>query len=204
MTSDQDKDENQISPSSGRTTFNDIKGTKVYDGNGEVLGHVDDIEINRTTLNPTKLVIHQGFFGKYLRINLKYVDKITRDSIHLWISPAENLEGARVLDIEDNEIGKAIEAHRGKDGDLEYIKAETSFIRARNDEDRMDTYMIPMTSFEDMNISLPPASLEEKPILDQLDVNKKTLYIEADEIIDVGKDCIRLRGKKDIYLEKIE
>ncbi len=200
MTEDKEKDRDVL-PSDGRTTFNHIKGTKVYDANGEVLGHVDDIEINRTTLNPTKLIIHKGFFGKYLRINLKYVEKITSDSIHLWISPAENLEGARVLDIEDDEIGRVKEAQRGKHGDLEYIKAETSLLQTRNGEERMDTYMVPMTSFEDMSVSLPPASFEEEPIPTHLDVNKKTLYIEADEIVDVGKNCIRLRNKKESYLK---
>ncbi len=202
MTEDRSDAERDILSSDGRTTFNDIKGTKVYDAEGEVLGHVEDIEINRTTLNPTKLIIHKGFFGRYLRINLKYVEKITRDSIHLWISPAENLEGARVLDKEGEEIGKVTEAQKSKEGDLEYIKAETSLIQTRNGDDKMDTYTIPMTSFEDMSISLPPASYEDESIPTHLDVNKKALYLEADEIIDVGKGCIRLRKDKEKYLKK--
>ncbi len=201
MTEEKGKERKRILPADGRTTFNDIKGTKVYDANGEELGHVDDIEINRTTLNPTKLIIHKGFFGRYLRINLKYVDKITRDSIQLWISPAENLEGARVLDIDDNEIGTVTEAQRGKDGDLEYIKAATGLIQTRNGEDKMDTYTIPVTSLEDMSISLPPTSFEGEPVATHLDVNKETVYIEADEIVDVGKDCIRLSGNKKKYLD---
>ncbi|MFW6176717.1 MAG: PRC-barrel domain-containing protein, partial [Thermoplasmatota archaeon] len=68
----------------GRTTFNSIKGTKVFDADGEVFGHVSDIVINQSTLNPTKLIIHKGFFGEYLRVNLKYIDKINPDAIHLW------------------------------------------------------------------------------------------------------------------------
>ncbi|GEM_PF-2402520 len=188
--------------SNGRTTFNNVKGTKVYDADGEELGRVSDIEINLTTLNPTRLIIHKGFFGKYLRINLKYVEKITRDSIHLWITPAKSLEGTRVLDIEGTEMGRVEEAHKGKDGGLEYIKAVTSLIRTRDKEGKMDTYAIPMTTYEDMSISLPPASFEEEPIPAYIDVNKRTLYIEADEIIDVGKDCIRLKNKKEKYLEE--
>ncbi|MEF8874831.1 MAG: PRC-barrel domain-containing protein, partial [Candidatus Thermoplasmatota archaeon] len=185
----------------GRTTFNNIKGTKVYDADGEEVGRVSDVEVNLTTLNPTRLIIHKGFFGKYLRINLKYVEKVTRDSIQLWITPAKNLVGTKVMDIEDTEMGRVEEAQRSKDGDLEYIKAVTSLISTRDGEGKMDTYTIPITSFEDMSISLPPASFKEEPMPTHLDVDKRTLYIEADEIIDVGKDCIRLRKKKENYLD---
>ncbi len=190
------------SSSDGRTTFNDIKGTNVYDADGEEVGRVSDIEINLTTLNPTRLIIHKGFFGRYLRINLKYVEKITRDSIHLWISPAKNLVGTRILDIEANEIGRVEEAHVRKDGSLEYVKAVTSVIQTTNDEDKGDTFMVPMSAFEDMSVSLPPTAFEEEPIPTHVALNKKIIHIGADEIIDVGKDCIRLRGKKEKYLGK--
>ncbi|MFP3871388.1 MAG: PRC-barrel domain-containing protein [Candidatus Natronoplasma sp.] len=199
--SKEDRVEKGDSSADGRTTFNNLRGTKVYDADGEEMGRVSDIEVNQTTLNPTRLIIHKGFFGKYLRINLKYVEKIARDSIHLWITPAKNLVGTRVLDIEGMEIGRVEEAQRGKDGSLEYIKLVTSLIQTRNGEDKMDTYSVPMVSFEDMSISLPPASFEEEPIPTHIDVNKKTIYIEADEIIDVGKDCIRLKNKTKKYLE---
>lgn len=202
MTQEKSPEKEVEGSSDGRTTFNNIKGTKVFDGDGEELGSVSDIEINLTTLNPTRLIIHKGFFGKYLRINLKYVEKITRDFIKLWITPAKNLVGTRVLDIDTTEIGRVEEAHKGKDGDLEYIKVVTSLIRAHDDEKGEDTYAIPMTSIDDATISLPPTSFEEEPVPSYIDLDKETVLIDADEIIDVGKECIRLREKKEKYLKK--
>ncbi|MFP4001471.1 MAG: PRC-barrel domain-containing protein [Candidatus Natronoplasma sp.] len=185
----------------GRTTFNKLRGMDVYDSEGESFGHVHDIEINKTTLNPTKLIIHKGFFGEYMRINLKYIDKITEDSIHLWISPAQNLIGTKVIDSKGDEMGEVKEAERSKEGGLEYIKLETRVIRTKDDDERpIETYTVPMLSFEDMSVTLP-APLERGDMATKMDMNREMIYIEADEIIDVGKDCIRLKKKKEKYVK---
>ncbi|MFW5946426.1 MAG: PRC-barrel domain-containing protein [Candidatus Natronoplasma sp.] len=185
----------------GRTTFNRIRGMDVYDADEEPFGHVHDIEINKTTLNPTKLIIHKGFFGEYMRINLKYIEKITPEAIHLWISPVKNLIGTRVIDAEGDEVGKVKEAERGKEGGLEYIRVETRVIRTKDDEEhQIETYAVPMLSFEDMSVTLP-APLEEGDVATRMDMIKESLYIEADDIIDVGKDCIRLKKKKEEYIK---
>ena len=186
----------------GRTTFNSIKGTKVYDADGEVFGHVSDIEINQTTLNPTKLVIHKGFFGEYLRVNLKYVDKITTDSIRLWISPAKNLIGAKVLDSEGTDIGVVREAEKDKQGDLEYIRVESKILRTMDEDEQIEAYTVPMMSFDDMSITLPTSPLEEGPIATHIDVNREDIYIESEDIVDVGKDCIKLSKKKEEYIKQ--
>ncbi len=193
-----EKEENE---EEGRTTFNRIRGMDVYDADGESFGHVHDIEINKTTLNPTKLIIHKGFFGEYMRINLKYIDKITSEAIYLWISPAKNLLGTRVIDAEGDEMGKVKEAERGKDKDLEYIRIETRLIRTKDDEEQqIDTYAVPMLSFEDMSVTLP-TPVEESGVATSMDMTKEELYIEADDIIDVGKDCIRLKKNKEEYIK---
>ncbi len=185
----------------GRTTFNRIRGMDVYDADGKSFGHVHDIEINKTTLNPTKLIIHKGFFGEYMRVNLKYIDKITSDAIYLWISPAKNLLGTRVIDAEGDEMGKVKEAEKGKDGDLEYIRIETRLIRTKDDEEQqVDTYAVPMLSFEDMSVTLP-TPVEESGVATSMDMIKEELHIEADDIIDVGKDCIRIKKKKEEYIK---
>lgn len=184
----------------GRTTFNNLKGTKVYDLDGELFGHVSDIEINRTTLNPTSLIIHKGFFGEYLKINLKYVDKITSDRIDLWISPVKNLVGTRVLDSGKTEIGTVKEAEKDKNGDLEYIRVEARIIRTRDEDGELESYTIPMMSFEDMSIALPTSPMEEGPIATYMDVETKDIIIDSEEIISVHKDKIVLSGKKEEYI----
>ncbi len=185
----------------GRTTFNSMRGMDVYDADGQSFGHVHDIEINKTTLNPTKLVIHKGFFGEYMRVDLKYIEKITSDSIHLWISPAKNLVGTRVIDAEGDEMGDVKEAERGKDGGLEYIRVETRLIRTKDEEEKqVDTYAVPMLSFEDMSVTLP-TPVDEGEGATSMDMTKESIHIEADEIIDVGKECIRLKKRKEEYIK---
>lgn len=185
----------------GRTTFNRIKGVKVFDADGEPFGHVDDVEINMSTLNPTRLIIHKGLFGEYMRVNLKYIEKVTKDAIHLWISPAKNLVGSEVIDSEGDKVGEVIEGGKGKNGSLEYIKVQTRIIRTKDeDEDQVETYTVPMMSFEDMSVSLP-TPIREGDIATRMEMNRENLYIEAEEVIDVGKNCIRLKGKKEKYVE---
>ncbi len=196
-----EEDEREGEVEDGRTTFNKLKGMKVYACDGEVFGHVSDIEMNKSTLNPTKLVIHKGFFGEYLRINLKYVEKITRDAIHLWISPIKNLVGNKVLDGNGEEIGEVKEAEKGKDGDLEYIRMETKVIRTKNeDEEEIESYTVPMLSFEDMSVTLPTPPIEGESMPTRMDMNKEDIYIEAEDITDVGKECIKLKKKKEEYI----
>ena len=184
----------------GRTTFNNLKGTKVYDADGELFGHVSDIEINRTTLNPTSLIIHKGFFGEYLEINLKYVEKITSDRIDLWISPVKNLVGTRVLDSEKTEIGYVKEAEKDKNGDLEYIRVEARIIRTRDEDGELESYTVPMMSFEDMSIALPTSPMEEGPIATYMDVETKDIIIDSEDIVSAHKDKIILSGKKEEYI----
>ncbi len=186
----------------GRTTFNQIKGMKVYDADGEKIGHVSDVEINQATLNPTKLMIHKGFFGEYLRVNLKYIDKVTRDGIYLWISPARNLVGYQVLDVDGTEMGEVREAEKDQDGNLEYIRVETRIIRTREEDEELEAYALPSMSFEDMSITLPASPMDEGPIATHLDVKTEEIYVNSEDIVDVGKDCIRLKGKKERYMDE--
>ncbi len=184
----------------GKTTFNKIKGTHVYDAEGEHFGHVDDIEINITTLSPTSLLIHKGFFGEYFKIDLKYIDKITSEKIYLWICPEKNLIDTKVVDCEDTEIGRVVEAEKDKDGDLEYIRVHAKVIRTRDEKGEIERYAVPMMSFEDMTISLPTSHLEEGPVPAFIDVKTKDVTIDADDIDSVEDDKIVLSRRKEEYI----
>ncbi|MFW6041062.1 MAG: PRC-barrel domain-containing protein [Thermoplasmatota archaeon] len=184
----------------GRTTFNEMKGTKVYDSEGTLFGHVSDIEINLTTLNPTNLIIHKGFFGEYIKINLKYIEKITPNEIKLWISPAKRLEGSRVVDCEGNEIGEVKEAEKDRDGNLEYIRVEARIIRTKNERGEFNTYAVPITSFEDMSLAVPTAHIEEGSIAGYMDIGTRKITIDAKDIVKVYEDKIVLSCKKEEYI----
>lgn len=188
--------------SDGRTTFSRIKGTKVYDAEGDVFGHVSDIELNQATLNPTHLIVHKGFFGEYVKINLKYIDSISRDKIQLWISPVKNLVGTRVFDSEGTEMGIVREAEKGKDSNLEYIRVETRFLRTRDEEEELETYIAPMIPFEDMSITLPSAPIEGGSMATHLDLNVEEIIVHAEDIISVHKDRVILAKKKEDYIKK--
>lgn len=187
--------------SDGRTTFSKIRGTKVYDADGEKFGHVSDVEMNRSTLNPTHLIVHKGFFGEYLRVNLKYVEKITPDEIRLWISPAKNLVGMRVLDAESNEVGVVKEAEKDRDGDLEYVRADVRVLMTKEEGEKLNKYMVPTMPMDDMSISFQATPLEEGPMSPQIELFTEEIYIDAEDIVNVGKDCIKISMTKDELLE---
>lgn len=188
--------------SDGRTTFSRIKGTKVYDAEGDVFGHVSDIELNQATLSPTHLIVHKGFFGEYVKINLKYIDRITRDKIQLWISPVKNLVGNGVFDSEGTEMGIIKEAEKGKDGNLEYIRVETRFLRTRDEEEELETYIAPMIPFEDMSITLPSAPIQGGSMATHMDLNMEEIIVHAEDIISIHNDRVILKNKKEDYIKK--
>ena len=185
-------------PAQGRITFKGLKGTKVYGADGELFGHIDDLELNRATLNPTHLIIHKGLFGEYLRINLKYIDSLDEDGVKLWISPVKELIGARVLDKNGTEIGLVREAERNPDGDLEYVRVEVRLIEKTNKEDFVETIVIPMMPFEDMSLSLSP--MDDGTILPKIRFDTRDVLIRSDDIISLHKGRIVLRKDKEEYL----
>ncbi len=185
----------------GRTTFRKLRGTKVYGSGGELFGHVSDIEINRSTLNPTHLIIHKGFFGERLRVNMKYIDRMDDDGIKLWISPIKDLIGTRVFDRKGTDMGVIKEAERNKDGDIEYIRVEVRFIKKVSDEDSVETYIVPVMPFDDMNISIPPTPLDDGTLATRVELETGTVLVKTEDILSVHKDRIILRKAKEEYVE---
>ncbi|MFO8110127.1 MAG: PRC-barrel domain-containing protein [Thermoplasmata archaeon] len=186
----------------GRTTFNKIKGIKVYDAGGELFGHVDDIEINMSTMIPTHLIIHKGFFGGCFRVNIRYVDKIEQDKISLWISTIKNLVGTKVTDSVGTDIGTVKQAVKGKDGKLEYIQVNVRIVETGKRDYELNRYIVPMMPFEDFSLSLPAGSLEDEGVAKNVDLLTEEISLGADEIRDIHKDRIVLKKRKEGYLSK--
>ncbi len=186
----------------GKTTFNRIKGIKVYDAEGELFGHVDDIEINRSTMTPTHLVIHKGFFGEYFRINIRYIDKIREDKITLWISPIKNLIGATVTDSRGTDIGTVKHAVKGRDGKLEYVRVNVRIVKTRKEDHELNRYIVPMMPFEDMSLSLPSGPVEGESATTSVDLITQQITVRVNEIRDIHKDRIVLKRRKEEYLSE--
>ncbi len=197
-----DEEETRLGEKNGRTTFSELKGLKVFDADGEKFGHVSDIELNQATLSPTHLIIHKGFFGEYVKVNMKYIEKIEPREIHLWISPMKKLKGYRVFDSEGTEFGKVEEAEKDKNGDLEYLRVSARFIKTMDEEEDLDTYIAPMMPFEDMSLTLPTSPLEEGPIATQFRLQTRDVFVYAEDVMSVHEDKIILNKNKEFYKEE--
>ncbi len=189
-------------PGDGRTTFKKLKGIKVYSSNGQHFGHVTDLEMNRSTLNPTHLIVHKGFFGGHIRVNLKYIDSITPEGIKLWISPVAELLGAKVKDVEGKEMGVVNEAEKNAEGNLEYVRVEARVITKVGERECIESYIIPVMPFDDMNLSIPVGTLDEGTISSPVDVKVVNIMVKAEEIISIHKNLIVLGKKKEEYLKE--
>ncbi len=187
-------------PGSGRTTFRRLKGTKVYGANGEPFGHVTDLEMNRSTLNPTHLIVHKGFFGGTVRVNLKYVESITSQAIRLWISPVEELVGAKVKDSAGKDMGVVREAEMNAEGNLEYVRVEARVITRTEHRECTDSYIIPVMPYDDMSLSIPPGVLDDGTIISPVEVKVLDMMVDAKEIVSLHKDVIVLGKRKEDYL----
>ncbi|MGM0509982.1 MAG: PRC-barrel domain-containing protein [Thermoplasmatota archaeon] len=194
-----DKRSDEAGKKNGRTTFTELRGMKVYDADGEFFGRVSDIELNQATLNPTHLIIHKGFFGEYVKVNMKYIEKITRSEINLWISPMRKLKGYRVFDSEGTEFGRVEEAEKDRNGDLEYLRVSARFIKTLDEEEELETYIAPMMPFEDMSLTMPSTPMEEGPMGTHFNLRTEDVFVYAEDVLSVHEDKIILNKKKDFY-----
>lgn len=188
-------------PGEGRTTFNRLKGAKVFSTDGELFGHLDDLEVNSSTLNPTHIIVHKGFFGGDVRINLKYVESVSPDGIRLWISPVEELVGAKVYDKDGKEMGIVKEAEKSSSGKLEYIRVSVRIVTKCDEPGHMKTYIIPVIPFEDMSLSVPHGTLGDE-IASPVDVKATELLIRSNEITSVHRKFIVLSKTRDDYIDE--
>ncbi len=186
----------------GRIFFSRFKGIDVIDAEGNRFGHVDDIEMNKTTLTPTHLLIHKGFFGEHFRINMKYIDRVVSDKIILWISPIKTLMGTIVTDSKGNDIGTVKHAVKNQEGKLEYLIVEARIIRKRKEDREVDRFIVPMMPFEDISLTLPSA-MGDSSISLYYDLRTGEITVMPDDIESVHKDRIVLARSKEEYLQEL-
>ncbi len=188
-------------PGDGKITFKQLRGVNVYGADGELFGHIHDLEMTRSTLNPTHLIIHKGFFQEHIRINLKYIDHMDDEGVKLWISPIKDLIGARVLDRKGNDMGVVKEAERNKDGDIEYIQIESRFIKKVGEKDTVETYIVPVMPFDDMTLSIPPTPVDDGTLATRVELETRDILVRTEDILSIHKDRLVLRKLKEDYVE---
>jgi len=98
-------------------TSDDILGKDVVDTDGEIIGVVQQLRIDKKTKKMVGILIDQGFMKPDLYIGLSFVKNFGVDSIFLNQSPKPKIKGLDVYDKKGKKIGFVfdIEEDRKKD-----------------------------------------------------------------------------------------
>jgi sporulation protein YlmC with PRC-barrel domain len=105
-------------------TFDDLKGMKVVDTDGEKFGTVQEILLDPINLDITGLVVRKGFKSVFLQKDL--VERIGRNCVMLKVPPV--IESMEVIDINGEKVGKVRQVFKnGSTNDVELIEVSTGF-----------------------------------------------------------------------------
>ena len=86
-------------------TSDDILGKDVVDIDGEILGVVQQLHIDKDTKQIVGILVDQGFMKPDLFIGHKFLKNLGVDSIFLNESPRPKLKGLKVFDSVGKELG---------------------------------------------------------------------------------------------------
>jgi len=86
-------------------TSDDILGKDVVDSEGEIIGVVQKIHIEKKSQQITGLTVDEGFMKPDLFIGLEYVKNFGIDSVFLNMIPKEKYVGLRVFDNKGVDLG---------------------------------------------------------------------------------------------------
>lgn len=97
-------------------TSDDILGKDVVDIDGEIIGVVQQLQIDKKKQRINGVVVDQGFMKADLYIPLSLVKNFGVDSIFLKESPKTKIKGLDVFDCKGKKIGyvSEIEEEKGK------------------------------------------------------------------------------------------
>ncbi|MEE9525871.1 MAG: PRC-barrel domain-containing protein [Candidatus Woesearchaeota archaeon] len=87
-------------------TSDDILGKDAIDPDGEVLGVITKLHIDKTNKSIVGITIDQGFMKPDLFIGVSYVKNFGVDSIFLSKIPTSKYAGLKVIDAKGKTIGK--------------------------------------------------------------------------------------------------
>ena len=86
-------------------TSDDILGKDVVDVDGEIIGVVQQLQIDRKTKQIIGMIVDQGFMKPDLFIGFKYVRNLGVDSIFLNRSPIPKIKGLEIYDSTGKKVG---------------------------------------------------------------------------------------------------
>ncbi|MDV6235385.1 PRC-barrel domain-containing protein [Leptospira ellisii] len=106
-------------------TSDDILGKEALDPEGQVLGVVVKLHIDRIEKRIIGITIDQGFMKPDLFVGIDYVRTLGVDAILLDVVPHEKYKGLKVLNSDGSELG-TVEETVSENGKLEFLIVKTS------------------------------------------------------------------------------
>ncbi|MBM9579207.1 PRC-barrel domain-containing protein [Leptospira sp. 201903070] len=106
-------------------TSDDILGKEALDPEGQILGVVVKLHIDRNEKKITGITIDQGFMKPDLFVGIDFVRTLGVDAILLNTIPFEKYKGLKVLNSDGSEAG-IVEEVISKNGKLEFLLVKTS------------------------------------------------------------------------------
>ncbi|MFQ5940232.1 MAG: PRC-barrel domain-containing protein [Nitrososphaerales archaeon] len=105
-------------------TYEDLKGMKVVDTNGEKVGTLRAVHIDPITLTITALMVRRGF--KNIFIHRDSVERIGKNCVMLKIPPV--IEAMEVIDINGEKVGRVNQIFKNEATNMvELIEIRTGF-----------------------------------------------------------------------------
>ncbi|OVE75006.1 hypothetical protein BVX95_00605 [archaeon D22] len=86
-------------------TSDDILGKEVVDAQGEVLGVIQMLHIDKKSKTITGITVDQGFMKPDLFVGLDNIQQFGIDTVFLNTFPNDKIKGMQVLDSEGKKIG---------------------------------------------------------------------------------------------------
>lgn len=117
-------------------TSDDILGKEALDPEGQVLGVVVKLHIDRIEKKITGITIDQGFMKPDLFVGIDYVKTLGVDAILLNTIPFEKYKGLKVLNSDGSENG-VVEDVISKNGKLEFLIVKTSINPLSKDRNKI-------------------------------------------------------------------
>jgi sporulation protein YlmC with PRC-barrel domain len=86
-------------------TTDDILGKEVVDAQGEVLGVIQMLHIDKSTKSIVGITVDQGFMKPDLFIGLEYIQQFGVDTVFLNTFPRDKIKGMQVLNANGKNVG---------------------------------------------------------------------------------------------------
>ena len=90
-------------------TSDDILGKEVVDVQGEVLGVIQMLHIDKNNKSILGITVDQGFMKPDLFIGLEYIQQFGIDTVFLNTFPRDKIKGMKVLSSHGKKLGTVIE-----------------------------------------------------------------------------------------------